>query len=119
MTPRGTASTYQLHIRVLRAAKIQIGKLGSFSFPAGRYIYTGSAKRNLEARIKRHLSKEKKLYWHIDYLLAHPAVHVVRVQRSHQIECQLHQKTKGESVVPRFGTGDCRRGCASHLKYLG
>ena len=110
--------TYQLHIQLLRPTRIQIGSLGWHHFPAGHYIYTGSAKRNLEARIQRHLSKHKKLRWHIDYLLAHPAAQIIRVERSAKAECAWNQQTEGKIVVPRFGASDCRTGCGSHLTYL-
>ena len=111
--------TYQLHILVTRPVTIQVGRLGRFNFPAGQYIYTGSAKRNLEARIQRHLSKHKKLRWHIDYLLTHRDVQMVQVQRSAKAECAWNQKTNGEIIAPGFGASDCRHGCGSHLKYLG
>lgn len=110
--------TYQLHIQLNRSVTITVGRLGKFQFPAGHYIYTGSAKRNLEARIQRHLSKHKKLRWHIDYLRVHPAAQVIRVERSVKAECSWNQETDGKIVVPRFGASDCRAGCGSHLKYL-
>jgi Uri superfamily endonuclease len=110
--------SYQLHIQVRRPVTINIGRLGHLMFPAGQYIYTGSAKRNREARLKRHLAKQK-LYWHIDYLLAHPDVRILRVRRSREEECRLHQTTNGTIFAPGFGTGDCRHGCGSHLKYIG
>ena len=43
--------------------------LSEFLLKKGIYIYTGSAKKNIDSRIKRHLSNSKKLHWHIDYLL--------------------------------------------------
>ena len=47
-----------------------VGKLGRLNFKQGFYLYIGSAKGpgGLRARIKRHLSRRKKLKWHIDYL---------------------------------------------------
>jgi len=111
--------TYQLHIQLTRSVAITVGRLGRFHFPAGQYIYTGSAKRNLEARIQRHLSKHKKLRWHIDYLLTHRDVQVVQVQRSRKEECDWNQKTSGKIIVAGFGASDCRAGCGSHLKYVG
>ena len=111
--------TYQLHIVVGRPRILAIGRLGRFRFPAGRYVYTGSARRNLVARVRRHLSRDKRLRWHIDYLLtAHP-VKVVDVSLSSEAECPLNQRTAGEIVVPGFGASDCRARCGSHLKYLG
>lgn len=112
-------TTYQLYIRLRKTKTIRIGKFGEFRFPAGRYIYTGSAKRNLESRIRRHLSEHKKLYWHIDYLIADPDVKVVRVRLSATKECSLNQRTAGKITVADFGAGDCKSGCGGHLKYLG
>jgi Uri superfamily endonuclease len=112
-------TTYQLLIDVPRALRIAVGRLGVFDFPRGRYAYTGSARRGLEARIARHLRREKTLRWHIDYLLAAPGVRVVQVVRSRQGECGLNRAVRGRIVVPGFGASDCEAGCGAHLKYLG
>lgn len=112
-------TTYQLHIVVRKAVQIQIGALGLFGFPPGRYVYTGSARKNLEARIARHRNADKKLRWHIDYLLSHPDVYITRVDTSIEDECTWNQAVGGGVVVPRFGASDCRAGCRSHLRYLG
>jgi Uri superfamily endonuclease len=114
-----TEATYQLIILVPRALRRTIGRLGTFEFAAGRYAYTGSAKRGFEARIARHLRKEKTLRWHIDYLLAAPGVHVVEVIRSRRGECALNRATRGEVPIEGFGASDCRAGCGAHLKFLG
>lgn len=112
-------TTYQLHILVARRVVIVTGKLGLCAFPAGDYIYTGSARKNLESRVARHLNRVKTLRWHIDYLLADTAVEIIGVTRSRGAECTVNQKTLGEIIIPRFGATDCRNGCGSHLKYLG
>lgn len=109
--------TYQLFIEVTEFLTLTVGKLGKFDFPAGHYVYTGSAKANLEARIARHLSKDKKLKWHIDYLLNAPGVHVTQLTRSIENECACNQNTPGNCLVAKFGASDCRSGCISHLKY--
>ena len=62
--------SYALVLRVPSRRKIQIGKLGLVDFPRGHYIYFGSALGGLRARVERHLSQDKKLYWHADYLSA-------------------------------------------------
>jgi len=110
--------TYQLYIHLCRSVTIRVGALGSHRFPAGDYIYTGSARRNIEARVRRHCSDTKKLRWHIDYLLHTSAASVVGVELSTEPECQLNQSTGGDVLVPGFGASDCRAGCGSHLKYL-
>ena len=111
--------TYQLLIEVARPLRCVVGRLGEFSFAAGRYVYTGSARRGLEARIARHLRREKALRWHIDYLLTAPGVRVIEVKRSARNECALNRALRGQVPVPGFGASDCRAGCGAHLKYLG
>lgn len=81
-------------------------------------MYTGSARRHLQARIARHLRRDKPLRWHIDYLLTAPEVRVMAVMQSAEAECALNQRQVGEIVVPGFGATDCRAGCGSHLKRL-
>lgn len=111
--------TYQLAIRLARPARIRVGRLGVFDFPAGLYRYTGSARRGLEARIARHLRRDKRLRWHIDYLLADAAATITGVTRHACAECELNRLTAGSVAVPGFGASDCRAGCGSHLKYQG
>lgn len=112
-------TTYQLLIRIDRDIRIRIGALGKQDFPAGNYVYTGSACRNLVSRIRRHLATEKRLRWHIDYLLADPHVHVTGVVTSTRGECDWNQSVKGSVPVPGFGASDCRSGCGAHLRYSG
>jgi len=110
--------SYQLILKISEKISIKIGKLGLFTFPAGQYIYTGSAKKNMEQRIARHLRKEKKVRWHIDYLTTLASVEIIEVRRSAENECSLNKKTKGRITVPGFGASDCKEGCRSHLKYM-
>jgi Uri superfamily endonuclease len=91
--------------------------LGEINFQAGLYAYVGSAQNNLELRVKRHLKKEKRLFWHIDYLLNNPASEVTEVyylEGDKMCECQIAQLLSQHSEpVPRFGCSDCN--CISHL----
>jgi len=111
--------SYQLRFILKQTLILEIGKLGRFKFPAGEYVYTGSAKRNIDARISRHLSKRKKLRWHIDYLLATSYARIIRVDVFDIEECVVNQETEGEILVPRFGATDCKNDCGSHLKFRG
>jgi Uri superfamily endonuclease len=112
---------YQLVIRLRVEHVIKVGRLGRFEFPAGYYVYTGSALRGLESRIHRHLSKRKKMRWHIDYLLRYG--NVIRVERYRGVlsECELGKSVgtlPGSTVlVPGFGSSDCS--CATHLFHFG
>lgn len=106
-------------IEVAAPVRVVVGRFGIFDFPAGLYCYTGSARRNFEARIRRHLAAEKALRWHIDYLLAASGVRIVEVRRFGGEECAVNRETAGQIPVPGFGASDCRAGCGSHLKRLG
>ena len=110
--------TYQLLIEVAAPVRVSVGRLGTFDFTAGLYTYTGSALRNLEARVSRHLSTAKKMRWHIDYLLAAPGVRIYEVRRHRTAECVVNQQVAGQIPVMGFGASDCRAGCGSHLKRL-
>ena len=110
--------SYQIYINVKNDLKIIVGKLGQFDFPKGDYVYTGSAKRNIDKRIERHLSSEKKLHWHIDFLLSDNNVEIVEVKKSCQEECSLNKGIDGKIIVLGFGSSDCKSGCGSHLKYI-
>jgi Uri superfamily endonuclease len=111
--------SYQLLIDVSQPLRCTIGRLGGFDFPAGRYVYTGSARRNLDARIARHFRHEKALRWHIDYLLTSQGVRVVEVVRSPRGECALNRASRGRILAFGFGASDCHADCGAHLKYLG
>jgi len=108
-----------LVISVRRDIKVQVGRLGKFDFPKGIYVYTGSARKNLEKRIERHRRKDKTLRWHIDYLLKHRAVEIAQVNRSGKSECRWNRETPGRITVKGFGSSDCRAGCGAHLRYQG
>jgi Uri superfamily endonuclease len=112
---------YQLHLYLPRAARLKIGKLGVFLFPAGRYVYTGSALSGLANRLARHQRQEKKLHWHIDFLLRHARIErIVAVPTQERRECALNrellQQHGAQIIVRGFGSSDCR--CPAHLVYL-
>jgi len=97
---------------------IRIGKLGSFEFRPGYYLYVGSAQKNLTARIERHARQNKPLRWHIDYLSAHaPMLGAILIPDPREQECQIAQTLHGmfDLAIPRFGASDCR--CPGHLFY--
>lgn len=112
--------SYQLYINVKNSVEIKIGKLGSFRFPKGNYIYTGSARKNIDSRITRHRNKstDKKLHWHIDFLLNNENAKITKVEKSNDAECILNQETNGDVIVDGFGSSDCKNGCRSHLKII-
>ena len=102
-------------IELLEDSEIQIGKLGRIGFQEGFYAYVGSAMNNLEKRIERHIRKEKRLFWHIDYLLENAEVReVIYAESSKREECRLAKNLeKYFNPVRGFGSSDCK--CKSHL----
>ncbi|GAB6043834.1 GIY-YIG nuclease family protein [Endothiovibrio diazotrophicus] len=114
---------YRLVLRLDRAVRVTPGRLGERRLRRGSYLYLGSAKRGLEQRVARHrrLAEEKtgRLHWHIDYLLTHPDVRLIRIDRIvGGDECVLSREVAaraGSEPVVGFGATDCRRGCPAHL----
>jgi len=115
---------YLLIIWLGKEQKIKIGRLGRFNFKKGFYVYTGSALKNLEARVRRHRRKRKKLFWHIDYLLANKyakIANVIGIQTRKRLECDVNKMVLSlpgaKVLVKGFGSSDCK--CKSHLVYFG
>jgi Uri superfamily endonuclease len=88
-------------------------------FDSPFYLYFGSAfgPGGLEARIKHHLQPARRAHWHIDYL--RQVAEVIGIWYSldrARLECiwaNAASAQRGVSLVPRFGSSDCR--CQSHL----
>ena len=108
---------YVLIIKVSNDVAVQVGALGKLTFKRGLYAYVGSAQANLKKRVLRHLGKEKRKFWHIDYLLGSVEAKVIEM---------FHKEADkvGECIVARaigergrgvmgFGASDCS--CESHL----
>ncbi len=53
--------TYALIMRLPGPRMISIGNHSPTRFPAGYYVYVGSALGGIEARVNRHLRNVKKL----------------------------------------------------------
>jgi len=108
--------SYLVIFRLPEKKRIRVGELGEFSLAGGYYIYVGSAKRGLSARINRHRRLRKNRFWHIDYLSAQAQFHAaLPIRSSDDLECDiaaaLHAISEGS--VPGFGSSDCA--CPSHL----
>ncbi len=119
------AGTYALLLELAHSKTLTIGRLGRFSFPAGGYIYLGSAlgPGGLRARLKRYLTTECRPHWHIDHLLMaatlRGAFYLTAEQR---LECSWSQALAGlpgaQFPAPGFGSSDCHttpRRCLAHL----
>ncbi|KPK68504.1 hypothetical protein AMJ87_11795 [candidate division WOR_3 bacterium SM23_60] len=98
--------TYCLELVLEKSVTARIGKRGTFVFQAGYYIYVGSARKNIEQRIARHLRTQKKQFWHIDYLLPYTRIRAVWVSSlsEHRIAALLARDL--ECPVVKFGASD-------------
>ncbi len=108
---------YVLLLRLEKGQDIRIGRLGTIRFITGYYAYVGSAMRGLKQRISRHLRKEKKLHWHIDFFIEKAAIENVIVCQSEVImECDIAGEIgRVYTVINKFGSSDCK--CPGHLYF--
>jgi Uri superfamily endonuclease len=117
MPPRRPGA-YILFITLETPIDCPIGKRHrQMTFPAGSYVYIGSARNGLDQRITRHIRTTKKTHWHIDYLLPHThTIHAYYTTNTHQTECHLATTFhKHHTPIPNFGNSDCT--CPTHLYY--
>ncbi|MCD6462794.1 MAG: DUF123 domain-containing protein [Thermotogae bacterium] len=80
----------------------------SFELSKGHYIYVGSGMKDLLARVSRHLKSDKKLFWHVDYLLTVATVESVLLIPAHE-ECErkiAEMLEKTLESVHGFGASD-------------
>jgi Uri superfamily endonuclease len=115
---------YELEISLRQPVDIQVGQLGRFRFPRGRYIYVGSANGGLRGRVERHLrfaaEKPAKTHWHVDALLRLPEARIADI-RLHpgadecDIASKIAQRPAATVPAPNFGATDCQNKCPAHL----
>ena len=117
--------SYALWLRLSCAMELQIGRFGQCQFPAGNYLYLGSARGSggLRARLNHHFNIAAHPHWHVDYLRKHAEIRgafFAVVEKP--LECiwsQALAQQKGFSVpVSGFGASDCRSTCPAHLVLL-
>lgn len=122
----GMPGTYVLALWLGTRRAVSVGRLGRHRFPAGWYLYAGSARGagGLRARLERHerrLGPRKRAHWHIDHLREHGAWGGAWIRRSEEpLECDwaraLARLPDARTIVPGFGASDCR--CAAHLVHV-
>ena len=130
MSPRTRSTTHKNHqgvytliIRSADRRRIRVGRHLSVSLERGLYLYTGSGQgrgsTSLEGRIGRHLSQEKKNFWHIDRILSSGAhvVSMIFARTTCKTECRVNAallKDPDIAVLTKgVGSSDCN--CESHF----
>ena len=121
---------YCLKIYNSKLQTVKVGKKYNICFNKGYYFYIGSALNGIESRVSRHLRKDKKIFWHIDYLLSNKNIAIKKIyylciknyqaykNTSHnkylRKECEVARNIKSLTYpVNHFGSSDCS--CCSHL----
>ena len=97
-----------------------VGKLGEVNFMKGFYIYIGSARKNLKARLDRHSRMRKNIHWHIDHIV--PAkmkiLKTFPIRRKDDVEENLAGELLDicHGFIHGFGSSDSRQ--PSHLLHF-
>ena len=84
-----------------------------YFIPRGFYIYVGSAQKNLKQRVARHLRKEKKKHWHIDYFLEFADIIDIKLltnqlKEKEQVFAEKWIESADFIPVPKFGATDSK-----------
>lgn len=109
-----------------RPTRLRVGALGEAEFPAGVYVYLGSARGpgGVRARLGRHLRGVGRPRWHVDALraVAQPIAwgYTTAPPPGLPWECAWSQHLLAAHPhafvpLPGFGASDCAHGCPAHL----
>ncbi len=123
-TERNHQGAYTLIIRSGQPRRITVGRHLSVVLERGLYLYTGSAlgrgSTSLEWRLSRHLSREKKHFWHIDRILSSDSaclVSAIVARTKSRVECRVNTALLRDSnirvLAKGIGSSDCK--CESHF----
>jgi len=106
---------YAFVFEILERRRISVGSLLYIDFDKGIYVYIGSARGpgGLKKRIARHVSKQKRIRWHIDYLTTdryvEPRAAVYAITRNDLEEELARRLMSSKLVIPTvkgFGCSD-------------
>lgn len=121
-----SSGTYALHIFLPAEQDITHVHFGKVIFKRGWYVYSGSAfgPGGIRARVSRHLRRNTKLHWHIDWLLPHAHIRGIWHNTSPiHYECEwcqaIARMSFASTPVVGFGSSDCNNACKSHLAAIG
>ncbi len=114
--------SYALYLALPQAVRLAVGRLCAWDFPAGDYLYLGSAQGpgGLRARLAHHTRLAERPHWHLDWLRPHAQVlGGWYASGTENLECLWSQALLSLPGVlipcPGFGASDCRQGCQAHL----
>jgi sugar fermentation stimulation protein A len=109
--------SYLIVLQLPTEQTMTVGALGPRSFPAGYYVYVGSAMQHLSKRIDRHrLRRRTRKHWHVDYLreaAQYLAGYPIRDPYRREEELAEAMEMIADGSIPGFGSSDSTR--PSHL----
>ncbi|MEO2065814.1 MAG: GIY-YIG nuclease family protein [Desulfurobacteriaceae bacterium] len=118
--PDKLKGTYVLEFSILQELSFRVRSGKEFSLLPGLYAYVGSAfgSGGIPSRLYRHLKREKKRHWHLDFITTSPlfSPELVVLLPGLRVECRvasLISSLPGSFPVASFGSSDCS--CPSHL----
>lgn len=116
---REDTGCYILELTVENRIEVHVGSLGATVFEPGSYLYVGSGRRNLSARLARHRRRSRKtIRWHIDYLRAQTGtpttVRIYGLTDEARLARELRAVADGS--IDGFGASDSPE--PSHLLYF-
>jgi sugar fermentation stimulation protein A len=115
---------YILELSSAKNFKVGIKKFSDIKLNSGFYYYIGSAQKNYNSRLVRHLKKSKTIHWHIDHLTTNAFLKINKIylleNSNKELECGtvqlLEQLRNINHPLEGFGNSDCKV-CKSHLLY--
>lgn len=110
--------SYCIIFNLKKEVKIRVKSGKEFNLPNGNYVYVGSAFNSggIRSRVIRHLKKQKKAHWHLDFITTNDSFSPTKILifPNQRIECSIASTiSKVGKPVLGFGCSDCK--CESHL----
>ncbi|AFH42105.1 GIY-YIG nuclease family protein [Fervidicoccus fontis] len=121
----GEKGYYVLFLKCTRDVNVKIKDRGEFYFKRGYYAYIGSSfiRGGIQARLRHHLKKKKKKFWHIDFLTSNEsftiAGYICLSSQKRGLEAELAEAAEEycEPYIKGFGATDTKD--AGHLFFIG
>ncbi|MBN2581427.1 MAG: GIY-YIG nuclease family protein [Planctomycetes bacterium] len=119
--PQDDSGFYCLLLHVPRPIYLTAGRLSGTHVEPGFALYVGRARKNLFARLARHMRRRKPRRWHIDYFFpAATPLGAFVLTDGGLSECaiadRLARRPAVRRIIPGFGASDCR--CKGHLLWM-
>ncbi len=120
----GEPGYYALIIMLRRELEITTRGGKRFHLKPGLYVYIGSARGpgGIRARVARHLRRDKRLFWHIDYVTSSPEAEIIGVVSMRGAERDMESllsRRLAELLEPIHGFGSTDKRDPAHLFYCG